>query len=42
MGLETINAIDLGLDKSSVLTVISFESTTSTQPLPVNYLNRLY
>jgi hypothetical protein len=42
MGLETINAIDLELDKSFVLTVISFESTTSTRSLLVNYPNCFY
>lgn len=36
MGLETINVIDLKLDKSFVLIVISFESTMSTQSLLVN------
>lgn len=36
MGLETINVIDLKLDKSLVLIVISFESTMSTQSLLVN------
>lgn len=36
MGLEMINVIDLKLDKSLVLIVISFESTMSTQSLLVN------
>lgn len=35
-GLEMINVIDLKLDKSLVLIVISFESTMSTQSLLVN------